>query len=590
MSMNKKIILILVTAGVLLLGLFAIPTIRQEWINASIAIVAVFCLTILALQFFLTQRLTLLRQQLSNIIHSWDLQQRTRISGHDDIAAVAKDTNILIEKLQSTHQSLEKNINERTSDLQKTIIQLEQQLAEHKVAEQQVLYNRETLTQLARYDALTSLPNRIFFNEILNKSINHAKRRNRCLAVLALSLDTFNDINLNRGHDVSDYILKEIANRLTKALRAEDVLAKLDGDEFNILLTDMTKPKFAGTVAEKLLNACSQPIMMNANEFTLTASIGIAIYPNDGESLETLLKNASTALMNARNIQNSTDNKDAASKGHYQFYARAMDIEAHEHIQLEAALRKAIQNNELTLYYQPRLNIKKGNITAVEALLRWNHPEFGVINPAKFIPIAEETGLMRQIGEWSIREACKKNKYWQEEGYEHITIALKLSPQQFTHRGLPDMINAILEETGLNAKYLELEIHESTIMSDIEQASQQLERIRATGIQTSIDHFGIGYTSISHLKHFAVNSIKIDKSFIQGIPEKPDDVAICAAITALAHNLGLEVVAEGVESAEQVQTLANHQCDLIQGYFISHPLPAQKVVLQFKKLQERVFT
>jgi EAL domain-containing protein (putative c-di-GMP-specific phosphodiesterase class I) len=263
-----------------------------------------------------------------------------------------------------------------------------------------------------------------------------------------------------------------------------------------------------------------------------------------------------------------------------------MDVEAREFIKLENDLKKAIERNELILYYQPELHIKKGTIAGVEALLRWAHPELGILNPAQFISIAEDTGLMLKIGEWAMREACKTNKYWQDEGYEHLVVALNLSPRQFQHADIAKTISTVLKETGLNPKYLELEISESTVMDHVEVAKSRLDAIKATGVQLSIDHFGAGYTSISHLKQFPVNAIKIDQNYIKGIPNNPDDSAITNAFIGLAHNLGLEVVAEGVETGEQVQYLSMQNCDMVQGYFLSHPLPADKIVQQFKKLMD----
>lgn len=265
-----------------------------------------------------------------------------------------------------------------------------------------------------------------------------------------------------------------------------------------------------------------------------------------------------------------------------------MDVEAREYIQLESALRKAIHNNELALYYQPKLHLKKGSVIGMEALIRWEHPVLGIIDPVRFIPIAEETGYIMQIGEWALYEACKMNKYWQDEGYEHLTISVNLSPKQFHHPHIADVIAKILTQTKLNPRYLEIEINEKTIMENSGASGKQLANIKATGVVISIDHFGTGYTSISHLKQFPISILKIDQSFIKGIPNIPNDLAITNAFISLAHNLGLAVVAEGVETAEQVQYLSNQSCDIVQGYFLSHPLPASKIVLQLKKLQDEV--
>lgn len=400
-----------------------------------------------------------------------------------------------------------------------------------------------------------TLNSRIFFNESLNKAMAHAKRRNQILAILSLNLD---------DHTSEDSLLKEIESKLSNILRADDILVRLD-DDFFILLNDIGKPKYASAVAQKLLNVCK-------------VNIGICVYPNDGDSLEVLLSNVNTALDAVKH-----------NGGGYQFYSKEMDVEGHEYIKLIEALRHASQNNELVLHYQPRHHIKLGHITGLETLLRWSHPQFGYVNPSVFIPLAEETNLIVSIGEWALYEACKMNKYWQNEGYGHITIGVNLSPKQFYHPDITNMISNVLKDTGLNPKYLEFEITESTVMNNIEIAADILNNIRSTGAQIVLDHFGVGATAISHLKQFPISAIKIDKSFIKGIPNNPNDIAITNAFIALTHNFGLEVVAEGVETAEQVQYLSAHDCDMVQGYFFSYPLPAQKIIQQFKKLMDEVF-
>ncbi|HSW70344.1 MAG TPA: bifunctional diguanylate cyclase/phosphodiesterase [Gammaproteobacteria bacterium] len=422
-------------------------------------------------------------------------------------------------------------------------------------------------------DTLTKLPNRAFFNEVLNKALVHAKRHNKICAVLIIDIDAFKNANNTLGENFGNEVLNKIAQRLTQTLRTDDFVAHLEGDSFIVLLNDINKSKFASVVAEKILKNCSNPI----KDFSFTVSIGISIYPNDGLSMEDMLKNADAALYKAKN----------SGGNQYQFHTHEMDMEAREFIKLENELRLAIEKNELVLYYQPKLHIKKGSITGVEALLRWAHPELGILNPSQFISIAEDTGLIMKIGEWALREACKANKHWQNEGYEHFTVALNLSPKQFYHPDITKIIENVLKETGLNPKYLELEINESTVMNNTTNAKNQLDAIKSLGIQLSVDHFGVGYTSISHLKQFPVSTIKIDQNYIKGIPNNPDDSAITNAFIALAHNLGLEVVAEGVETAEQVQYLTLQNCDMVQGYFLSHPLPAEKIELQFKKLMDR---
>ena len=432
----------------------------------------------------------------------------------------------------------------------------------------------ESPLQIARYDSLTGLPNRIFFNEVLNKSLSFAKRRNKILAVLIVDLVNFKKINESYGRTAGDTVLKEMAVRFSASLRSEDVLAKLDGDQYIILLNDIDKPKFASTVAEKLLKSCSRPV--NSHHITVTASIGIAVFPHDGELLNDLITNADAALYKAKK----------AGEGVYQYHAQALNTEAREFIQMSDALRKALEKQELMLYYQPKLSIKKGKIVGAEALIRWMHPKLGLLTPDKFMPVAEETGLSMAIGEWVLREVCRINKYWQQEGYGHITVSVNLSPKQFYHPDFPRQLAAVLEESQLNPSYLELEINESTMMDNVEEAGKIFDQIKASGVRISIDHFGAGSTSIRYLKKFPINTVKIDPMYIKGTPYIPNDTAVTTAFIGLAHNLGLEALAEGVETAEQVEFLSAQNCDLVQGFFLSQPLPADKVVMHFNKLTE----
>jgi len=539
--------------------------------------------TFLSIYTAIVKRVKRLNQDSSDIISTLSLplhsiiSRRIDMNGNDEVHSIASKINILLDNMQSSQQLFNRQLKERTQALENTNLLLKQDISA-RVRIEKVANDNENISQLVKYDNLTTLPNGVFFNEILNKAINHSRRHKQILAILLIDIDSFQPIRDLLDHNNCELILKEMGKRFTNVLRNEDVLAKLDGEEFIVLLNDISKPKFASMVAEKLLNICSQLIKVDTHEFSLTASIGICIYPNDGASMENLLENADRALFKVRQ----------AGGRSYQFHTEEMHIEALEYIQLESALRKAIHNNEIALYYQPKFRIKTGNITGVEGLMRWEHPVLGIVSPAKFIPLAEESGLILQLGEWALDEAAKKIKYWQDEGYEHITIALKLSPKQFHHPDITKILNKVLQKNAINPQYIEFEITERTVMENVELASMILDNIKATGVQLSIDHFGIGYTSISYLKQLPINAIKIDRSFIKGIPNNPNDCAITSAVIALAHNLGLEVVSEGVETAEQIQFLANQQCDVVQGYFLSHPVSAQKLLLQFKKLRDEV--
>lgn len=528
------------------------------------------------LRVLIVKRLERLDKEVAVIGSTGAINQRVDASGTDELSSVSVEINNMLDIIQASHDQLEQRVQERTQELQKTNIQLQEEISERKSVERELVIHKEHLVRLAHYDNLTALPNRVFFNEILNKAINHARRHNKVLAVLFIDLDRFKNINDALGHTTGDLVLKEMGNRFSGILRAGDILARLGGDEFIILLNDIGHPKFAGPVAEKLLNACAQPVKIETHEFFITASIGICIFPDDGDSLEDLQRNADMAMYKAKH----------SGGGVYQYYTQELNTAAHEHIQLEAALRKAIQNNEFVLYYQPQLSLQDGTIKCVEALIRWEHPEHGLISPAKFIPLAEETGLIMPIGEWALREACKTNKAWQDEGYDPVTVAVNISPKQFRHQDLPQLVEDVLKETNLKPQYLEVEITETAVMDNVDNATTKLRSISAMGVRISVDDFGTGYTSISYLKQFPVSVLKIDQHFIKGIPQNQNDIAITSAVIALGHNLGLHVVAEGVETPEQMQYLADHHCDLIQGYFLSRPLPASKIVLQFTRRGE----
>ncbi len=527
------------------------------------------------LHIVIIKRLELLDKNVSEISKDPTLTQRLSIKGNDEIVSLANQINSMMDIIETSKNKLEYRVKERTQELQQTNLQLQQEIAERKTIEKDLTTHKEHLVRVAHYDSLTNLPNRFFFNEMLTKTLSYAKRKKNKFAILYIDLDSFKTINDALGHLVGDVVLKEISSRFLKLLRADDILARLGGDEFVILLHDIDQANFATTISERILQICSQPIKVDNNEFVLTCSIGISIYPEDGDSLENLLKNADMAMYKAKQAGGSV----------YQYYSKEMELDAHERIKLDASLRKAINNNEFTLYYQPKLQLSDGTIMGVEALIRWENPVLGLISPEKFIPIAEETGLIIPIGEWVLREACKTNKLWQEQGYKPITVAVNLSAKQFRHSNIAQMISKILVETKLDPKYLELEITETAIMDNVNMAVETLHRIEEMGVNISIDDFGTGYTSISYLKQFPVSTIKIDQSFIKELPNSQDDASITNAVIALAHSLGITVVAEGVETPQQLQFLIDHHCDMVQGYYFSHPLSGDAILAQLTKIQ-----
>ncbi len=568
MKIKNKILLIIGLTWIIFFGLLYFPTIRDSLLIVGVLVLGFAYMSYCLLHLTIIKRIETLNQWVSNKTSHHDSSHR-----NDEVDHLRKNIRQMLDHHKATKIQLAHQGEKRTKELELLNMQLQQEIIKIRSIDADAMKSSEYLAHVVRYDKHTALPNHIFFNEILNKAIGHASRRDQILAILLIEINI-----LDQTH--REEILNEVTIRLSNTLRSEDILAKLDENEFVILLSDIVKQKFVSTVAEKIMTIFSQPIKCGKNEIQVNANIGICVYPKDGRSLEDLLKNTDSALYKIKH----------EGKNNYQFYSQEMAVESREYIQLESALRKAIHNNELTVYYQPKFHLKKGMVVGVEALLRWEHPVLGIIDPAQFIPIAEESGLILQLGDWVLREACKMNKRWQEQGYEHLTVAVNLSAIQFQHPDIDYLISSALSDAKLKPHYLEIEINEKSIMTNAESAESMLQKIKATGVKIAIDHFGTGYSSISHLKKFPISLLKIDKSFIKGIPNQPNDLAITNAFIALAHNLGLAVVAEGVETAEQVQHLANQHCDIVQGYFLSHPLPAEKIISQLKKINDEVST
>ena len=425
----------------------------------------------------------------------------------------------------------------------------------------------EALQFVAKHDALTTLPNRIKFQDRLELAVANAKRNQRRLAVMFIDMDRFKVINDTLGHEAGDLLLREVAHRLSDALRSNDTVARLGGDEFVVLIEDVSDPVNLGTIAQKLIDALGKGFMLFGQEYHVTASIGISTYPDDAGDIQSLLRNADIAMYRAKE----------QGRNAFQFYSAQMNVHSVERLALESSLRRALERHELVLHYQPRIEIPGGRITGVEALARWQHPEMGLVPPAKFIPLAEETGLITSIGEWALAAACAQHKAWEREGLGWLRVAVNLSPRQFLQGDLAKTVARVLAETGCNATSLELEITEGMVMRDPESAVALLQRLKDMGIHIAMDDFGTGYSSLAYLKRFPIDSLKIDRSFVMDVPNDPDDVAINVAVIAMAHSLGLKVVAEGVETREQLDFLRNQGCDEMQGYFFSKPLPVDQV-------------
>ncbi len=443
-----------------------------------------------------------------------------------------------------------------------------------KIEDNEIKYDtRKTyFYKFAHYDKFISLPNPVLFNEILNKSISHAKRHQKILALLIVQISIpHSEASMNES------IAKELGQRFSKVLRNEDVISMLDHEQFIILLTDIAKPKFASIAAEKIIKICTEGVTVHHKKTVLDTNIGICIYPNDGDALEHLVENVYQALCESQKIQSN----------HYQFYSQHMHHEANEYISLEADLKNSIQNKELTLYYQPKLDVKTGKIVGVEALMRWIHPKLGMLCPDKFLTIAEDSGFIIKIGEWALLLACLTNKYWQDNGFQPVSVSLNFSTKQFYHQNLLSIIKNALHVTGLNPQYLELEVTESTIMFDIDKAKEILHHLKELGVTISIDHFGMGNTSISQFKDLPINTVKIDQNYVKGIPTNSMNTALTGAMINLGHSLGLQVVAEGVETAEQLQFISQQNCDIVQGYFLSYPVSANNLVEQLRKVTKK---
>ncbi len=431
---------------------------------------------------------------------------------------------------------------------------------------------------LAYYDNLTQLPNRQLFKEHAALSLETARRHGQSGALLFLDLDGFKRINDTLGHDFGDRLLVGVAQRLREQLRGsdaiarglsqeepgEETIARLGGDEFTLLLSEVRDPLSVAIVARRLQGAISKPFTLDGHEVYVTPSIGIALFPEDGDNVDEILKNADTAMYHAK----------ALGKNNFQFYEETMNARAGSRLKLEGDLRKALERDEFSLAYQPQVEVSSGRIIGAEALLRWQHPELGNIPPFDFIPLAEETGMIIEIGEWVLLEACRQNREWMDSGLEPIRIAINLSPVQFGQGNLASMVQGVLNGTELPAEYLELEITESVIMRNVDETVGTLEQFRDLGINLSVDDFGTGYSSLSYLKRLPIDSLKIDRAFVMDIPESGDDMAITAAIIAMGHQLNLEIVAEGVETREQLEFLRQHNCDFVQGYLFSKPIPA----------------
>ncbi|WP_420231611.1 EAL domain-containing protein [Pseudomonas sp. ABY48] len=438
-----------------------------------------------------------------------------------------------------------------------------------RAAEAKIAY-AENIEYLAYHDGLTALPNRSRFSKLLSQNISEASRYRRQLAVLFIDLDRFKQVNDTLGHDAGDQLLKEVALRLKGCLRTSDTVARLGGDEFVILLPQLSDDKDVATTAQKILGAIARPFNLQGQEFRVTASVGISVFPQDGLDEQTLKKNADIAMYQAKQC----------GKNNFQFYSAKLNADSLERLTLELSLRHALERHEFQLHYQAKRDISSGRMTGMEVLLRWNHPDLGIVAPMQFIPVAEETGLIVPIGKWVLRTACQQNVAWQQQGLPHLGIAVNLTARQFADENLLTDLAQVLAETCMDARLLELEIAERLLMQDVKRALNVLTGLKHLKVRIAIDDFGIGYSSLSALEQFPLDVIKIDRSCICDTSSVSEDKALTEAIIAMGRTLSLTVVAQGVETKAQADFLRDNACDEFQGFYFNKPVPAD----QFKLL------
>lgn len=427
-----------------------------------------------------------------------------------------------------------------------------------------LVQTREQLAYQAYHDPLTGLPNRLLFNDRLTHALTRAERDGGQVAVLFLDLDRFKHVNDSLGHPAGDALLRAVAQRLSQSGRKEDTVSRIGGDEFIMLMEELRDPQDAAHLADKLLRVLAEPHVIQGHDLYVSSSIGISLYPRDGGSAEVLVRNADTAMYQAKSAGRKT----------YSFYTQDLTVKATERLQIESDLRRALEQRELTVYYQPQVDLEKGRFIGAEALVRWNHPVLGFLPPDRFIPVAEDTGLIIELGEQVLREACLQARRWLEAGIELETVGVNVAGPQLQRSDFVSTVRRVLAETGLPAKHLDLEVTETFIMEHADVTFDQLHELRALGVTLSIDDFGTGYSSLAYLKRLPIDRLKLDRAFIKDLPDDEEDAAITRAVVALSGSLGLRLVVEGVETAEQMAFLKNMGCREIQGYYFGRPVPA----------------
>jgi diguanylate cyclase (GGDEF)-like protein/PAS domain S-box-containing protein len=446
------------------------------------------------------------------------------------------------------------------------VVAIVRDITERKRAEERIFH-------MAHHDDLTGLPNRSLIRDRLEHAILHAQRKGRCVAVAFIDLDGFKLVNDGLGHNAGDELLKIVGARMQGCVRIDDTLGRFGGDEFVIILDDLADDALALTpVLEKIRQAVTEPVLLEGQEVQVSCSMGVVMYPRDGADPNTLMMNADAAMYRAKEMGNNN----------FQFYTREMNASVEEKLVLLEGLRNALDDQQFSLLYQPKVDLRSGRIFGVEALIRWHHPEHGIVSPLRFIGLAEESGLIVAIGEWVLQTACRQNMAWRDAGLEPISMSVNVSPRQFEEKRLVERVAQALADSALDAGSLELEVTESLIMRDLAQAVGKMRELKAMGISLSIDDFGTGYSSLSALKSFPISTLKIDKSFVSELADNPDDQAIAMAVISLGHKLNLRVIAEGVETDQQYRFLRDNDCDEMQGYLFSRPLPPDEMAAMLR--------
>jgi diguanylate cyclase (GGDEF)-like protein len=549
-------------------------------------VVASFVFTTIMLFFLeknILSRLLALNGQFREIGNSGIFSRRLKLDKiHDEIDDMTSEINAMLDKLETAekkviegealkraNEELENRVLERTLELSQTNESLQTEICERKKMQEQIEY-------LAYHDYLTDLPNRLLFNEQLTHAISLTKRIERIFAIMFLDLDGFKIINDTMGHDIGDQLLIGVAKRLAAVLRKSDIVARFGGDEFIILVENIEDSNHIEMIAQKILNCFNRPFVIDGQECFITTCIGIAIYPTDGENAEKLIKNADVAMFKAKEN----------GKNQYAFCTVELKNKVLETMKLTNKLYRALERNEFLLYYQPQLSCSTNKIVGVEALIRWNHPEMGMVSPGAFIPIAEQAGLINAIGEWVLQTACRQNKIWQDAGLPKIRMGVNLSVRQLQSANIVRQVDNVLRQTGLLPGYLELEITESVAMREQDYVIEVLRSLMDRGLHIAIDDFGTEYSSLNYLKKLPIDKIKIARPFVRGIGVSEKDEAIISAIIVLAKSMGFSVLAEGVETEKQLMYITQRMCDEVQGFYYYKPLPAKEMEELLRKVVE----